>query len=109
MIDIQPKTPLEYATDYELIINKKADSAIPSDIIKTYRTAPKLQVLGHTFLSNTETCIYVNTKLSSSNEMYAADYDKIRTVPTSTIHDLMLDEKTDYTTNIKTYRCVQKK
>jgi hypothetical protein len=59
-------------------------------------------------LSNTETCIYTSTKLNS-NGNYTSDYSEIKTVPTSSIHDLALDETiVDYQTNAKTYRCTQK-
>lgn len=107
MIDVIPKTSLENSATYDFTLNKKANGSLPSDVVKTYKTAPKFQVLGNVFLSNTETCVYVSTKLYGNNN-YAVDYEKIKTVPASKIHDFMLDEQMDWQTNTKTYRCAQK-
>ena len=105
IIDIVPVAPLGNNTSYEFTLNKKANNAVPSDVTKTYKTAPKFQVLGNTFLNNTELCLYVNTNLPVNGNY---DYDKIKTVPASKIHDLVLDGIRDYQTHTTTYRCAQK-
>lgn len=45
MVDVTPTTSLEHGAVYEFIVNKKADSSIPADAVKTYKTAPKFQIL----------------------------------------------------------------
>lgn len=45
MIDVIPTTVLENNTIYQFVVNKKANSSLPSDVIKTYKTAPKFEVL----------------------------------------------------------------
>lgn len=109
MVDIVPKTSLENSTSYEFTLNRKANSSIPADVVKTYKTAPKFQVLGNTFLSNTETCIYVSNSLGNAYEMNSPQYNFIKTVPASKIHDFTIDgQMVNYQTNAKTYRCPQK-
>lgn len=107
MVDVTPTISLENGTTYEFVLNKKANASMPEDVVKTYKTAPKFQILGNLFLSNTETCIYSSTNLDT-NGLYASDYAKFKTVPTSKIHDLTVDGQMNWQTNTKTYRCVQK-
>ena len=107
MIDITPTTALEPNSAYEFIINKKANNSLSADAIKIYRTAPKLQVLKTAFLSNTESCLYLSNALGDQYEVYSPQYDSVKTVPASKIHDLTLDGQMDYQTNKQNYRCAQ--
>lgn len=108
MIDVVPATALENGNSYEFALNKKANDSIPADVVKTYKTAPKFQMLGNTFLSNTEICIYVNNTLGNGYETYSPQYHLIKTVPASKVYDLTLDGQMNYQTNMKTYRCQQR-
>lgn len=108
MIDIVPASGLRNGTSYEFVVNRKANNSLSADVVKTYRTAPAFQVLGNAFLSNTETCIYTDNALGDVYEIYSPQYDLIKTVPASKIHDLTLDGQMDWQTNRKTYRCRQK-
>lgn len=108
MIDLVPKAPLELGTAHSLVLNKKANPSIPSDIVNTYVTPPKFEILDHVLLSNTEVCVYVNTRLSAIDGQYVPEYEKIKTMPVSKIHDLALDEQMNYSTNTRTYSCAQK-
>lgn len=107
MIDVVPTTALEPNTSYQFVLNKKANASIPEDVVKSYKTAPLFQVSGNAFLNNTETCIYVSNKMDG-NGPYSYGYSQIKTAPESRVHDLTLDETTDWQTNTKTYRCTQK-
>jgi len=107
MVDVTPTVSLENGTIYNFVINKKANNSIPSDVVKTYKTAPKFEILGNAFLSNTETCIYTSTNLDT-NGFYSSMYDSFRTIPVSKIHDLIVDGQMDWQTNTKTYRCAQR-
>lgn len=45
MVDLAPMNNLEEGTAYEFIVNKKANTSLPADTVKTYKTAPKFQIL----------------------------------------------------------------
>lgn len=108
MVDVTPVTSLGNGTPYEFVVNKKANDSLSADIVKTYKTAPALQMLGQKFLSNSEICLYMNNALDGGEEMYSPQYNLIKTVPASKVHDLARDGQMNWQTNTKTYRCEQK-
>lgn len=108
MIDITPSVSLEPNSIYTFTINKQANSSLASDAVKTYKTAPKLQVVKTAFLSNTESCVYLTNPLGNEYEVYSPEFNRITTVPASKVHDLMLDGQMNWQTNTKTYRCQEK-
>jgi hypothetical protein len=107
LLDITPKAPLANDTSYQLILSKQANKLLPTDIVKTYQTAKKFQILGQEFLNNTSTCIYFNNALEDEYGMYSSQYEIIQTNPVSKIHDLTLDGEMNYELNSKTYICAQ--
>ena len=95
LLDITPKTSLGNDTSYQIILSKKANNALPADIIKTYQTAKKFQILGQKYMDNTTTCIFVNNTIGEINrdDFYGDNFlqkSKIKTTPQSQIHDLTL-------------------
>lgn len=108
MVDVIPVANLEKGTVYEFRVNRKANNSLPVDVVKTYKTAPTFRVLGQKFLSNTETCLYLNNALDGSMGNYSPQYRLIKTVPTSSVHDLVLDKQIDYQADIISHRCTQK-
>lgn len=51
------------STKYKLTIKKSINSNLEADIIKSFNTSPKFEILGYKYLSYSKSCLYLNNKL----------------------------------------------
>ncbi len=66
VLRITPKATLKQNTDYEFVVQKKANRALTSDTLRRFHTAPELLLSGFQLISNTVGCVYSNSDLGDT-------------------------------------------
>ncbi len=66
VLRITPKAILKNNTDYEFVVQKKANRALTSDMLRRFHTAPELLLSGFQLISNTVGCVYSNSDLGDT-------------------------------------------
>ncbi len=93
-------------TEYALTIDRSSNEHIKADIVEKMKTAPKFIASDFTYVSNTESCIYFTSPLTSKYQGTYGLETQFETTPKSPIRSIREDDTSIYNEVTNIYQTV---